>query len=421
MNKNFYHIWFISFKLLLERKRQTIVSIFGVGIGVAAFIVMASLMNGFQKYFIEQAIDLNAHITLKVKPQDIPDRIIKTYFGKDVLANVLGSRPKDEKDKIVGYKEIIEKYSQYKDFIGVAPHLTTQGIVSYGTTIKSASVIGIDPKLERKASVIDKFVENKKLDSLISDENSIIIGKLLAKDLGINELGKKVILTTPNGNTHLFKVVDFFNSGITNLDQTRVYVNIRVLQTLLNRPNEVNELIFKIKDINKAEKLAKLINSETGYYTESWQFAYKNFLQLFKIQNYITYMIVFAILVVSAFGIFNIIMMMVMEKKKDIAILKAVGFEDEDIVKIFTLQGTIIGFLGYIIGAILGYLIQEWLSSIQLDVEGLIRAKGFILDKSYFYYFYGFIFSIFFSILASFYPSYKASKLNPTDIFRSGG
>ncbi len=421
MNKNFYHIWFISFKLLSERKRQTIVSIFGVGIGVTAFIVMASLMNGFQKYFIEQAIDLNAHITLKVKPEDVPDRIIKIYFGKNILANVLGSRPKDEKDKVVGYKEIIEKYSQNKDFIGVAPHLTTQGIVSYGTTIKSASVIGIDPKLERKTSVIDKFIENKRLDSLISDENSIIIGKLLAKDLGINELGKKVILTTPNGNVHLFKVVDFFNSGITNLDQTRVYVNIRVLQTLLNRPNEVNELIFKIKDVNKAEKLAKIINSETSYYTESWQFAYKNFLQIFKIQNYITYMIVFAILVVSAFGIFNIIMMMVMEKKKDIAILKAVGFEDEDVVKIFTLQGVIIGFLGYIIGAIIGYLLQEWLSGIQLDVEGLIRSKGFILDRSYLYYVYGFIFSIFFSILASFYPSYKASKLNPTDIFRSGG
>ncbi|HEV09557.1 MAG TPA: ABC transporter permease, partial [Sulfurihydrogenibium azorense] len=216
------------------------------------------------------------------------------------------------------------------------------------------------------------------------------------------------------------KVVDFFESGITNLDQTRVYINLRTAQSILERPNEVNEIIFKLKNVNMAERLAKKIHNETGYYTESWQYAYKNFLKLFKIQNYITYMIVFAILVVSAFGIFNIIMMTVMEKKKDIAILKAVGYQENDIIKIFVYQGLIVGFSGYVIGSILGYGIQEWLSSLKIDVEGLVRAKGFILDRSMVYYLYGFFFSIIFSVLASFYPSYKASKLNPVDIFRSG-
>lgn len=415
-----YHVLFISLKLLFERKRQTLVSIIGVSIGVAAFIVMASLMNGFQKYFIEQAIDLNAHITLKVKPENKPDEIIRLFFGKEIIAKVYGYKPQEKKDKITGYKEIIERYGNHPDVVGVAPHLVSQAIVRYGTIEKAGNLIGIDPLLERKASVIDKFIVNKKLDTILSDRNSVIIGKLLAKDLGIDEIGKKVIITTPNGNQQVFKVVDFFESGITNLDQTRVYINIRTAQSILERPNEVNEIIFKIKDVNKAEKLARQIHYQTGYYTESWQYAYKNFLQLFKIQNYITYMIVFAILVVSAFGIFNIIMMTVMEKKKDIAILKAVGYQEKDIINIFVYQGFIVGFLGYIIGSILGYGIQEWLSSVKIDVEGLVRAKGFILDRSIIYYIYGFFFSITFSILASFYPSYKASKLNPVDIFRSG-
>ncbi|PMP77915.1 MAG: ABC transporter permease [Sulfurihydrogenibium sp.] len=415
-----YHIIFISLKLLIERKRQTLVSILGVSIGVAAFIVMASLMNGFQKYFIEQAIDLNAHITLKVKPENNPDEIVKLFFGKDVIAQVYGSKPKEEKDKITNYKEILEKYSKDPNILGVAPHLVSQSIVRYGTVEKVGNLIGIDPVLERKASVIDKFMVYKKLDTILSDRNGVILGKLLAKDLGINEIGKKVIITTPNGNRQVFKVVDFFESGITNLDQTRVYINLRTAQSILERPNEVNEIIFKLKDVNMAERLAKKIHNETEYYTESWQYAYKNFLKLFKIQNYITYMIVFAILVVSAFGIFNIIMMTVMEKKKDIAILKAVGYQENDIIKIFVYQGLIVGFSGYVIGSILGYGIQEWLSSLKIDVEGLVRAKGFILDRSMVYYLYGFFFSIIFSVLASFYPSYKASKLNPVDIFRSG-
>lgn len=414
------HIVFITLKFILERKRQTIVSIIGVSIGVAAFIVMASLMNGFQKYFIEQAIDLNAHITVKVKPHIEPDKILKRYFSSNIIPQVYGLKPEEKKDKISNYRFIIMKYSKDPNVVGLAPHLVGQAIIKYSTIEKSATVIGIDTNLEKDASVIDRFIVNKRLSSLMSDRNSVIVGKLLAKDLGIDQINRKVILIFPNGATGVFKIVDFFDSGITTLDQTRVYMNIRTYQALLGRPNEVNEIIVKVKDVNRAQKLAAKIEKETGYYAESWQKAYKNFLQLFKIQNYITYIIVFAILVVSAFGIFNIIMMIVMEKKKDIAILMAIGYERQDIIKIFTLQGVVNGLIGAVIGCLVGYGIQEWLTSIEIDVEGIVRAKGFILDRSFSYYIYGVVFAFIFSLAASFYPSYRASKLNPVDIFRSG-
>ncbi len=413
------HIAFVTLKLLFERKRQTIIAIVGVSIGVAAFIAMASLMNGFQKYFIEQALDLNAHVTLKVKDETDKGKILKKVYGENIYFHVYGAKPKDLKNKIVDYKFLIAKYEKDSEIEGLAPHLTGQGIVRYGTVDKTASIIGIDPILERKASVIDKFISNKKLDILISDRDSAIIGKLLARDLGIDEVGKKVIVTTPNGVTHLFKVVDFFESGITMLDQTRIYMNLKTFQTIMNKPNEVNEIIFKIKDVYRANEIAERIKRETGYYTESWQKAFRNFLQLFKIQNYITYMIVFAILVVSAFGIFNIIMMTVLEKKKDIAILKALGYDNSDIIKIFVFHGITIGFSGALLGCLLGYALQEFLASVNVSVEGLVRTKGFALDRDPIYFIYGVLFAFIFSTLAAFYPSYKASKLNPVDIFRS--
>lgn len=413
------HIFFVTLKLLFERKRQTIVAIVGVSIGVGAFIAMASLMNGFQKFFIEQALDLNAHVTLKVKAEPDKERILRKIYSENSTFNILGYKPKELKDKIVDYKFIIKKFENNPNILGIAPHLVGQGLVRYGTIDKSATLVGIDPVLERKASVIDKFVTNKNLDTLISDKDSLIIGKLLARDLGIDEIGKKVIITTPNGISHLFKVIDFFDSGITMLDQTRIYMNLKTLQTILNKPNEVNEIIFKIKNVHEANKMAETIKNETGYYTESWQKAFRNFLQIFKIQNYITYMIVFAILVVSAFGIFNIIMMTVMEKRRDIAILRALGYENKDIIKIFVWQGVIIGFLGALLGCLLGYGIQEFLASVKISVEGLVRTKGFALDRNPIYFLYGGLFAFIFSTLAAFYPSYKASKLNPIDIFRS--
>lgn len=413
------HVIFVTLKLLFERKRQTIIAIVGVSIGVGAFIAMASLMNGFHKYFIEQALDVNAHITLRMKDESDPGKILKTFFGESIYFHLYGAKPKEVKDKIINYKFLITKYEKDEEIKGVAPHLTGQGIIKYGTIDKSASLIGIDPDLERRASVIDRFILQKKLDSLITDRESIIVGKLLAKDLGIEETGKKVTIATPQGNTHTFKVADFFESGITMLDQKSVYMNIKTLQTILNKPNEVNEIIFKIKDVYKASEIADRIKKETGYYTESWQKAFRNFLQLFKIQNYVTYIIVFAILIVSAFGIFNIIMMTVLEKKRDIAILKALGYEDKDIVRIFVFHGIIIGFFGALFGCLIGYMVQEFLASVNVSVEGVIRTKGFSLDRNPMYFIYGSIFAFFFSFLASFYPSYKASKLNPVDIFRS--
>lgn len=412
---------FIGLKLLTERKRQAFISVIGVSIGVAAFIAMSSVMNGFQSYFIKQAVDINAHITLKVEETDDPERILRTAYGRDIIADVVGSKPKDLKDKITEYKEIIRKYEKDQRIVGIAPHLTGQVIVSYGTKDKSAGMIGVEPDLERNASVVEEYLEFGNLDKLVSDRNSIILGKVLARDLGIRETGKKLSIASPGGSLYILKVVDFFDSGITNIDQTRVYVNLRTLQAILDKPNQVNELIIRVGDVDQADHLAKAMTRDTGYYAESWQEAYGNFLEIFKMQNWITYMIVFAILLVSAFGIFNIMMMTVLEKKRDIAILKAVGYEDNEITKIFVFQGLLVGVIGAVMGCLGGYLIQEWLESLDFRLEGMIRTTGFVLDRDPYYFLYGLIFAIVFSFFASFYPSWRASRLFPVDIFRSGG
>ena len=113
--------------------------------------------------------------------------------------------------------------------------------------------------------------------------------------------------------------------------------------------------------------------------------------------------------------------MTVLEKKKDIAILKAMGYENRDIIYIFAFQGIFVGIIGGVLGNLIAYGILEWMESLNFSLEGIVRAKGFILDRNPYYHLFGFVFAFFFSILSAFYPSYKASKLYPVDIFRSGG
>ena len=416
------HNIFISSKFLIERKRQTAVALLGVAIGVSAFIVMTSLMRGFQKYFIKQALNINGHINLKVEENNDELRIVKKAFNPEkYLFVVLGSKPKEKKYKISNYKQIIKMYSSNPEIIGISPHLLGTGMVVYGTKEKNASLIGIYPELENKTVSFKEYLKSGKLSQLEADKNNIIIGIKLADDLGIKEPGKKISIVSPSGNIYTLKVIDFLNTGITEIDKTRIYIHIKKLQTILEKPGQVNEIIFKIKHPEDAVSVAKQISLQTGYKAESWQEAFRNFLSLFRMQNYITYIIVFSILVVSAFGIFNIIMMTVLEKKKDIAILKAIGYSNIDIIFIFTIQGLIIGIIGGIIGNILGFYILEWLETVKIEVEGIIRVKGFILDRNILYHLFGFIFAFVFSLLAAFYPSYRASKLYPVDIFRTGG
>jgi lipoprotein-releasing system permease protein len=405
------HVFFLALKLLLERKRQTVISFLGVSIGVSAFVVMSSLMLGFQSYFIQQVIDLEPHI--RIKPKERAEDRLRQDFSV-----VLGAKPKEE-EKILGWRDLMQGLDRHPEVVGSAPRLVSRGIVQYGTKEKPVNLLGIDPAREPKASIIERFLVYKNLKSLENRRDGVILGVLVAKSLGIKELGGKVVITTPNGTSSTFRVIDIFDSGITNLDDTRVYMHINTLQSILGKERQINEIVIKLKDPERAERLAKVFGAGLNYEVESWQRAYRNFLSIFKIQNIITYLIVFAILLVSAFGIFNIIMMTVLEKKRDIAILMAMGYSRRDVLLVFLVQGVFVGLVGAVLGSIIGYGLQEYLESIKLDVEGLIRTPGFVLYRSFSLYIYGGIFSVLFAVLASLYPSYRASRLNPVDIFRS--
>lgn len=397
------------------------ISILGVAIGVTAFVVMSSLMLGFQKYFIKQVIDLDAHISIKPRFEYEEERILKRVFSEDVLFEVLGAKPKESRRWIRDYKAIIKRFRDKKGIVGIAPHLRGNAIIRYGPRDVNVNLFGIDPVLERHATSIERYLENTDLKTLAVNGNSIILGKLVARDLGVDKTGKKVIVITPEGTFRIFEVIGFFNSGITTIDQSRAYIHIKSMQKLLNEPGKVNELVVKVSNVEQAVKIARFLERATGYEAQSWQEAYRNFLQLFKIQKAVTYMVVGAILLVSAFGIFNILMMTVLEKKKDIAILKAIGYSAGDITLIFMLQGIFIGIVGLIVGSITAYCLQEYLANVELDLEGLVRARGFILDRSPLYYIGGAVFALLFSFVASVYPSHRASKLDPVEIFRSGG
>jgi lipoprotein-releasing system permease protein len=401
--------------MLRRRRRQTIVSVSGVALGVAFFIAIAALMRGFQTYFVNQIIDVAPHITIKDETRRPPAQAVE--FGREGGAVLVhGVKPRD---RIRGIRAAGDKLALLEAMEGVAaaPVLSGQALLRYGSRDVSATITGIDPQRHARVSNIEKDMVAGSLEDLRSTANGIIIGEALAFKLGV-QLGDTITAVSPAGVTISMKVVGLFRTGIQNVDQAFGFALLKVNQVLQNRPNVVNQILVRLADVTRAEPLARRIESQFGDRSESWEEQNQNILTVFVIQNAIMYSVTGAILLVAAFGIYNIISTVVFEKTRDIAILKSLGFTEGDIQRLFLVQGIIAGIMGAIAGCILGALMIEALAQIRFGLETPAGNDRFILARDWRVYVAGSLFAVLAAGIASVIPARRASRLDPVQIVR---
>ena len=202
------------------------------------------------------------------------------------------------------------------------------------------------------------------------------------------------------------------------IDNFESYALLKKAQILQDRPNVINQIRIRLNDVNQARSIASSIEARLDYRTESWEETYENILGIFVIQNAIMYSTVSAILIVAAFGIFNIISTVIHEKTRDIGILKSIGFEERDIRRIFLIEGLLVGLVGTLLGWALGYGLTRLLGTIRFHIEGFVTATGFILHYSITHYLIAGGFALLSATFAAWLPARKAARLNPVDIIR---
>lgn len=397
-----------------QRKRQTLVSVAGVALGVGFFIGMMALMGGFQKYFITQVIDSWPHIIIKDEFREPAlQPVFRTYPQGAVQLDSL--KPRDELKGIRNAREILAALEDSP--YATAPTLRTQVFYRYGSREVAATLVGIDPKREVKVTQLARDITQGSLDGLYSNANGVILGEGLAKKLGVSQ-GDMLSVTSTMGAVLKMKVVGIFNTGVTALDNFESYSLIKKAQVLAARANVINQIRLRIPDVSVARQVALELEGRFGYKAESWEESYSNVLGLFKVQNGVMYSAVGAILVVAAFGIFNIISTVINEKRRDIAILKSIGLSEGDIKGVFMIQGLILGLVGTLLGWALGYGLTEMLASIRFNMEGFVRTQGFILDRGLKPYGVAALFAMVSATFAAWLPARKAARLNPVDIIR---
>ena len=255
------------------------------------------------------------------------------------------------------------------------------------------------------------------LDALNANPNGIIVGIGLINKFKL-AMGRNVTVTTSDGVVRSMKIVGIFRTGTANYDETQTYALLKKVQSLLNRPNRVNRFVIQLSDPNKARDVAAIIEQRIGYKSVSWLEASEDIMSLLTVRNVIMYSVVTAILVVAAFGIYNTISTIVMEKTRDIAIMKSMGFHASDIRLIFLSEGLIVGLVGSLLGILLGLGLMWILDQVTLPVSQFGGPTHLPVYRGQRQFFIAFAFAMVSAIAASYLPANKGGRVHPVDILR---
>jgi len=407
--------FFIGSRYLRTKQKQTfislitILSIAGVTVGVMALIVVIAVMAGFESDLKSRILGVESHI------------VIMRHNGP-----------------FSDYGNILEHVENTEGVEAATPFINSQVILRSSLSLSGAVLRGIDPdSADKVIKNLDKvslknLKETDQRESTSIAMPSIILGKELAKNLGVMQ-GDPVYLISPMGMIspigHIptmkrFKVAGLFESGMYEYDRTLSYIHIKDAQKILRMGDSVNGIEVRVNDIYNARNIADRIVKKLGfqYWARDWMQMNQNLFSALKLEKTVMFIILALIVLVAAFNIASTLIMMVMEKTKDIAILKAMGATDKSIRKIFVFKGIAIGSIGTILGVCLGFILCTVLKYYQfIELPGdvyyitTLPVKLELLDVVMIA-----SAAMAISFLATLYPARQASKLDPVEAIRYG-
>ncbi len=390
--------FFISWRYLVTKRKEkfiwliSIISILGVAIGVTALIVVIAVMTGFDRDLRDKIVGNYSHITLS------------SYKAIDNSE----------------YNGIIKKIAPNPHIKAVSPYLQGQVLIKERDRFFAVGLRGIEPATETSVTKIKQYIVAGDIANL--DQNSIVIGKELALYLGLG-LNSKLVIYSPLGKLYNLTVVGIFNSGMYDYDLNLVFTHLKSAQEILGLPGQISAIALKLDNLYLADKVKQELATLLGfnYNLKTWMEANQNFFAALKLEKLTMFIILTLIILVASFNIISTLVVMVVEKTKDIGILKALGMTSSGIRKIFTYEGLLIGTLGISLGALGGiglcallkkyqfiklpqdiYYIDRLPVSIELwpDIVLIILAAMAIV------------------LISTIYPATRAARLKPVEALR---
>lgn len=405
----------IALAHLVSRKRQTLVSITGVVLGVAFFLGVSGLMRGSEADFLKRLVDNSPHITVYDEVRQGRAQPAELQWP-EAAVEVRNVRPLRETRGIRGWREKLD-FIEALPGVRVAPVLADAAVLTFAGRQQGVTLSGVVPQRMKHVTTIEEKMQEGSLDALAADPNGIVIGRGLADKFSLRT-GSTLVVLAADGTSRSLRVVGIFRTGNANYDEGQAFVLLKRAQALLGRVNRVNRIILQLEDPYAAQAVAQAIESATGYKSVSWIEASEDLLSLLLVRNIIMYSVVGAILVVAGFGMYNTISTIVMEKTRDIAIMKSMGFHPRDLRRIFLLEGAIVGSSGSLLGALCGLALMQLLAQIEIRPPGVTEVVHLPIFWGGTQFALAAAFAMLSCLAASYLPARRAGRVRPVDILR---
>lgn len=397
---------------LLTRKRQTLIAALGVAVGTGIFIFMISLVVGFNRNADEGIFKSIPHLRIYQE-----DEISKPLFigGKSKFLHVI-INPKIStlSENLMNPEKIITDLKQQPDVVSVTQQVSANIFYNNGKSQLNGITSGVNIIEANAMFNIESTMLAGNIRDLKTTPNGIILGVEIAQNLNI-QLNDYISIISSIGVVKVLKVIGIFKTNNSEIDLTKSYINLPIAQQLLKQNTSyVTDIYVNITNPDKAPEYTRNFSTLTGYKAEDWQSANESIMASKKTRKVMMGSISFAILLVAAFGIYNIINMTIKEKLNDIAILKAIGFSGKDVLNIFLKETLIMGLIGTVMGLIIATILVHFLSGVY--VGGDIGYFPIQFEPQI--YFMGTMIGIFLTLAAGYIPAQNAAKVDPIEIFR---
>lgn len=380
----------IAKRHITARRRQTALSITAVALAVSISLIFSSLANGQQHILTDLVEEKLPHITIS---------------------------PEQGEDYIHLYKSLQDRISALEGIRSYASSLSTTATLSFKDKNKNAILKGTDPKtIDRIYKIKENMVQGD-FDS-ISQSRNTVIGQTLAKDLGV-KLGSKIEASFPRSKNIQLTVTGIFNTG-TPLDETLAFVSLDTTRSFLNRNDAINAIEIQVADVYQAEDIAREISS-WGYNAKSWQENNPEIVRAIRVGGFWTRFSVLLFMVIAFFGIASIMNLLVVEKTKEIGMLMAMGATRAGIRNLFLIESSLLGFIGALIGSIIGLVGVLYLGQFPFEIAAggreittlplLINPLDFLVLS---------FLAVALSAVAAIYPARNASRLDPVIALKGG-
>lgn len=387
---------FLAMRHIRRRALQSVITIAGVAVGVMVLITALSLTNGFIDELINSTLQATPHVTL-------------TSYDGSLF----------EQDEL-----ILEALASEDEVVAAAPFLSTQALIARrANTLEGISarqgytqIIGIDA--QRTAQVLDLPVLRDQAEALASDR-SIVLGESLAmRQLGVFG-GSEVMISEISGRRESFTVAGSFRVGNELIDNVTSYLSIPALQEFLGQPGLISGFHVRVSEPSAAGDIAQRLGASYGLLSSSWQNLFSGLIDQLELQRTLITVVVFLIVLVAAMGIANVLVLTVAEKTTEIGILRALGASERQVLRVFTLEGLLLGATGTILGAILGVLVSLYFRHQPYPLPGnLYFITQLPVDIRTFDIVWVCMVSIGTAVLASLLPARRAARLNPASVLR---